>query len=436
MNPKLNYYAEVGKNQIYLTTAEEIKLVTEHKKLSISLLKLVLKNGKARQWLLDTYHELRKEGKSVAKLSANFNNGEQGRNASIEEEMISALEPVAFDPCDTTRYYRRHHELADVLFELSPSDSCIREMLSIQGETVNTSIILERIGEIEDRLMRSMLMAAHEIALRSSSNILSIDAMDAAQEVCLYFLDAIRKYNPDYRTAQGERVKLLTYAYNRASKLIQEWILNNSRLVRVPRSKMERILIVIKAYDTLVPCGVDLESLTHEANSILTERKGELTEVNTFSIKEVDGLIKILMSNYVHLDQPYNGNRYQSRANSVTIGEMLSDNEPSASDNLEEQDDKAQLIKVLQDGLTSLEYQIITLRYFHDPNDTMPRALADVSALLVSVYGSMNHIRSFSSANHARHWRRKYSRESIRKIEKSALDKLKDVKEVQSLWLD
>jgi RNA polymerase sigma factor (sigma-70 family) len=431
MNTKLYHYAEVGRNQVYLTAAEEIKLVTEYKKLSISLRKLVLKNGAARQWLLDTYHVVRREGKSVAKLSARFNNGEQGLNAAIEKEMIAALEPEKGDP-----YWYLVHRPADVMYELNLADWCISKMLKVQGETTETAVLLERISEIEDTLMRSMLMAAHEIALRSSSNILSIDSMDAAQEVCLYFLDAIRKYDPDYRTAQGERVKLLTYAYNRASKLIQEWILNNSRLVRVPRSKMERILIVIKAYDLLVPCGVDLEALTNESNNILTERKGTLTEANTFSIKEVDGLIKILMSNYVHLDQPYGGTRYHHRSNTVTIGEMLSDNEPSASDNLEEQDAKVQLIAMIQDRLTPLEYQIIMLRYFHDPSGTMPRALADVNELLMSVYGSMNSIRSIRSANHARSWRRKYSRESIRKIEKVALDKLKDVKEVQALWLD
>jgi DNA-directed RNA polymerase sigma subunit (sigma70/sigma32) len=423
MNPKLYHFAEVGRNQVYLTAEEEIKLVTEYKKLSISLRKLVLKNSDARQWLLDTYHRVRKEGKSVAKLSARFNNGEQGLNAAIEKEMIAALEPVKGDP-------------AEVMYELNLSDWCISEMLKVQGKTTKTDTLLERLGEIEDVLMRSMLMAAHEIAIQSSSNILSIDPMDAAQEVCLYFLDAIRKYDPDYRTAQGERVKLMTYAYNRASKLIQEWILNNSRLVRVPRSKMERILIVIKAYDTLIPCGVDLEALTNESNNILAERRGTLTETNTFTIKEVDGLIKILMSNYVHLDQPYGGTRYHHRSNSVTIGEMLSDDAASASYTLEVQDDKAQLIEMIQDRLTPLEYQIIMIRYFHKPIGTMPRALADVSELLTSLYGDMNCIRLLRSASHARSWRRKYSRESIRKIEKVALDKLKDVKEVQALWLN
>jgi DNA-directed RNA polymerase sigma subunit (sigma70/sigma32) len=195
-------------------------------------------------------------------------------------------------------------------------------------------------------------------------------------------------------------------------------------------------LIVITAYYTLIPCGVDLEALTNESNNILAERRGTLTETNTFTIKEVDGLIKILMSNYVHLDQPYGGTRYHHRSNSVTIGEMLSDDAASASYTLEVQDDKAQLIEMIQDRLTPLEYQIIMIRYFHKPIGTMPRALADVSELLTSLYGDMNCIRLLRSASHARSWRRKYSRESIRKIEKVALDKLKDVKEVQALWLN
>jgi RNA polymerase sigma factor (sigma-70 family) len=365
--------------------------------------------------VLDTYHRLRGEGKSVAKMSADFNNREQGLNATIEKDMIGALDPVFGDPAYTTRYFSLRHDTKSVMIGLNLADWCYSEMLKVQNSTEEIERLQEGIADIEDTLLRSMLMAAHEIALRSSSNILSIDAMDAAQEVCLYFLESIRKYDPDYRTAQDKRVKLLTYAYTRASNLIQEWIINNSRLVRVPRSKMERILMIVEAYDTLVPCGVDLVALTNEANNVLSTRKGEVTEANKFDIKEVDGLIKILMSNYVHLDQPYGGSRFHS---SVTIGEMLSDDEPSAADNLEDRDDTKQLIEILQSRLTTVEYQIIMLRYFHDPMDKVPKALTDVGELLVSVYDGKN-----------------YSRESIRKIEKSALDKLKDVKEVQALWL-
>ena len=54
----------------------------------------------------------------------------------------------------------------------------------------------------------------------------------------------------------------------------------------------------------------------------------------------------------------------------------------------------------MSDCLTDLEFKIIQLRYFHDPLDKVPKALTEVSGLLVSVYDGVD-----------------YSRESIRQIE-------------------
>ena len=162
-----------------------------------------------------------------------------------------------------------------------------------------------------------MLMAAQDIASKSASRILSIDEADAAQEVNLYFLESIRKYNPQYRTPQGERVKLCTYAYGRAERLLQEWVLTTSRLVRVPRSKMERILIIVKAYDSMDQNKINLVTLTDKSNDILKARKGELTVSNTFDVTEGDDLIKILLSGYIHLDQPFNKHQF-SRGNPLS----------------------------------------------------------------------------------------------------------------------
>ena len=47
---------------------------------------------------------------------------------------------------------------------------------------------------------------------------------------------------------------------------------------------------------------INLFTLAQEANKILTERK-KLTRNNAFDVDEVDDLIKILMSNYIHLQR-------------------------------------------------------------------------------------------------------------------------------------
>ena len=97
--------------------------------------------------------------------------------------------------------------------------------------------------------------------------------------------------------------------------------------------------------------------------------------------------------------------------------EMISIDGPSAEDMIQDQDGREQLLEAMNDCLTDLEFKIIQLRYFHDPLDKVPKALTEVSGLLVSVYGGVD-----------------YSRESIRQIEKSALAKLRNIREVQDLW--
>jgi RNA polymerase sigma factor (sigma-70 family) len=299
------------------------------------------------------------------------------------------------------------------IFEMNPSEYCYSEMEKLMPRTKILAKLQAKVAKIEDTLVRSMLMAAHEIANRSSSTILSIDEADAVQEVQVYILESIRKYDPEYRDKDGNRVKLCTYAYSRAERLVQEWILTNSRLVRVPRSKMGRILTVVKAYETLEDDDVNLYTLTSEANKLQRD-KCVLTDTNTFTIKEVDELIKILMSNYIHLDQPFNRH---NKANPTTIGEMISNNEPCVTELIQAQDKKEQLLELLHDNLDEIEFQIISLRYFHDPADRVPKALKEIGPLLVSVYGGMN-----------------YSRESVRKIEKSAMDKIKARWEIKRLW--
>ena len=397
------HYADVGRHQIYLTEKEEIKLVNNYWMMREQLHMYILSKNKCVRWFLDHYDSIKEEGRSVAKLSADFNPREKGAATAIEQKMTRLLKD-------------RRPPIEMALLSINLSEYCYSEMMKLMPSTKKLDRLVTEIHEIEDTLLRSMLMAAQDIASKSASRILSIDEADAAQEVNLYFLESIRRYNPHFRTPQGKRVKLCTYAYGRAEHLLQEWVLTTSRLVRVPRSKMERILIVVKAYDSMDQDTINLVTLAERANDILKTRKSALTKSNEFDVPEVDDLIKILLSNYIHLDQPFNKHQF-SRGNPLTIGEMLSDNSPSAEEHIQDQDSKEQLMEVMSDHLTDLEFKIIQLRYFHDPLDKVPKALTEVSKLLVSVYDGVD-----------------YSRESIRQIEKSALSKLRNIKEVQELW--
>lgn len=393
-------YHEVGKLQLHLTEEEEIALLSEYQQLRKTLHTYILSKKVCREWFIEKYKTTIDSGKSVSKLSAMFNPQIQGESSALTTSMNTSMSTG---------------NTADILYSMKISDDCYSEMSKLIHPPTETLVLLQdKIKGIEETLLRTMLKAAHEIAIRNSSTMLSIDAMDAAQEVNMYLLESIRKYDPEYRTPEGNRVKLVTYAYGRADRLLQEWILTTSRLVRVPRSKMERILIIVKAYENLMSDDINIEALTEESNNILEGRKGEDTLVSRFTMDEVDGLIKVLTSNYIHLDQPWN-RTLKSRPE--TIGDMIANDDLLADETVEVKRNKERLLSIMKDTLTETELQILTLRYFHDTTDKVPRALTDVSELLKSEYNG-----------------KEYSRESIRQIEKSAISKLKEVEEVQNLW--
>ena len=400
-------YEEVGKQQVYLTIEKEIELVNEYKSTRDELHKYVLSKKRCRDWFIEMYKELMGTGRSVAKLSRDFNPREKGESERVERWLIQNMNNYFYNHIDN-RNGLGSWNWEEMFFELRISDTCYNEMIKRMKPTKKLGVLRERLWEIEDTLLRSMLMAGHEIALRGVANVQSIDEKDATQETMIFLLESIRKYNPDYRTIQGQRVKLCTYAYGRAERLLKEWVLTTSRLVRVPRSKMERILIIVRVYNSMLEHEVNLEHITEEANKLLKQG------AKPFTIEEADDLIKILTSSYIHLDQPYNKH---NKANPTTIGEMLTKTEATAEDNTGDNRNREKLFKIMEEILTEVEQQILKLRYFHDPFSKVPRPHVEVSELLVSVYGG-----------------KEYSRESIRQIEAKALNKLRNVQGVQELW--
>lgn len=414
LNPSTQAYEDIGRNQVTLTEKEEIELVEAYQKEKDKLHGYILGRSRCTQHFIKMYKMTKVAKKSVAKLSADYNPRKAGHNAIIEDKFRRALDNLIV----RRRRIANRVYIPDVLGDLNLSDDVYAEMEQHLKPAAQLTAIKEEISRIENKLLCSMLMAGQEIAKRYASNLLGVDEADAGQQVGIYLLESIRRYNPDYRTPKGSRVKLCTYAYGRSEQLLKEWILTNSRLVRIPRSKMERILIVVKAYDALIPNDINLFTMTQGSNNIIKERynkkKKKLVARDLFTVDEVDGLIKILMSNYIHLDQPY---RRDNRSNTTTIGEMLSKEQPSAVDTIEEYDDRELLVELMSEHLEDVEFQIVMLRWFHDPTNKVPKALTDVSKLLVSVYGGTE-----------------YSRESIRLIEKAAITKLKDIEEVQRLW--
>jgi hypothetical protein len=64
-NHKNRQYEEVGRNQVYLTEGEEIRLVNEYTIARQKLRMYILSKRKCRQWYLDLYRQTKAEGRSA-----------------------------------------------------------------------------------------------------------------------------------------------------------------------------------------------------------------------------------------------------------------------------------------------------------------------------------------------------------------------------------
>jgi len=150
----------------------------------------------------------------------------------------------------------------------------------------------KNINEIDNILVLSTIKMAYEIALRYATNIPGIDIKDAIQEANEALIDAIRLYNPEKKGKDGLRIKFRTYAYIRAEYKVKDYIMNNSRLVRLPRSKLDDLFLLIEAIESLSP-----EDTIEELRIKLNEKGSNM------KIEEVYKSLELLQGIHTSLDQ-------------------------------------------------------------------------------------------------------------------------------------
>lgn len=149
-----------------------------------------------------------------------------------------------------------------------------------------------RLKEIDNRLVLSVIKLANELALRYASKIPGIDVKDAIQEANVALIDSIRLYNPNIRTKEGARIKFNTYVHYRTEYKIKEFIMNNSRLVRLPRGKLDDLFLLLGAVEDLGP-----EDTVEDLMEKMNKQGGNM------SIEEVYKSLELLQGVHTSLDQ-------------------------------------------------------------------------------------------------------------------------------------
>jgi len=392
------YYNDVSRTQHTLSDKEEYELFESYNLYKKQLHIFITKTPITIQQLKIFYFDLMAGGKSPAKLDSSYNAKKKGHNKQVSDRL-----QIAFLTGDFTKIsfsLLTYYKAAQALVE----PRHIKEFKALKTALLG----------IEEKILHSTLMAAIKIADRYASNIFGIEVKDAIQEANKGILESIEKYNPNYVREDGQRIKFITYAYKNATKKVKEYIMNQSRLVRLPRNKLEKIFLIIEATRRMTKPD-DILGLSQKANEILAERKERtlLTE-EKITEEEVNEAIELLGGNSIPLDYQ-NSFTGDESSRPKTLGDLLPDEKtPNPEEHLLIQSNKRDLIEECSRNLNDLEFTIIYYKYLQTGDE---RSLKEVQTQL-----------KLDNKN--------LSRERINQIKKTAFQKLKGSNKFKTLLME
>lgn len=215
-----------------------------------------------------------------------------------------------------------------------------------------------RLKEIDNILVLSAIKMANQIAFRYATKIPGIDVKDAIQEANEAIIDALNKYNPNTKSENGKRIKFATFAHYKAEFRVKEYIMNNSRLVRLPRSKLDELFLMINAIEALSP-----EDTIEELHVKVNELGGSM------KIEEVYKALELLQGIHTSLDQAVRNDsvgRDQTLKDIIPVPEEVlnSEQEMDRKMALEHLNNIVRIILTPYDDMT---YEVIFYRFL-DPS--------------------------------------------------------------------
>jgi RNA polymerase sigma factor (sigma-70 family) len=393
------YYRDISWNKLTLSEEEEVCLLEEFASLRRAIHDEIISSKMGQKYFKSSYDALISSGKSPAKLCRGFNSKKTQNN----QELNRKLEKIVKNP----------KTLPDELKKLGLSDLFLADAIrylnaptKIGQLTLKINKHHQRLLEIEEVLVSTALMAAQEIANKYSYSMLGLDKKDIVQEANLGLLEAIRRYDLGFKTDAGKRVKLITYAYYVMDKRIKDYIMQNSRLIRLPRSKLDRIFVLLEALANLKD-RPSIISLTREINFLLAKRKKK-----RLSSHQITEAFNLLRTNVISLDR----NIGTTSSQRVSLQDMIPDSSSgSPESNVTDLYSQENLLNILRNKLTLIEYRVILLRFLED-KFTLSRQ--EVKKLLLE------------------RWKTHMSQERIRQIEEQALEKLRNVPQLSNLLGD
>lgn len=414
------YYDTVGKHQVDLSEDEERALTDGLVTARKALRDLVL--GEPALWplILSIYTRYEQAGKSVARMGHGFNSAIEGRNKEIQRRIERAIEAIRKYNLNILDRDHLQAEAKRLLIEANLTNDILAECLRVMptvgllhdAKYTKALELTEEINSIQDKLICSCLKTARDVATRYGQAVFGVDESDAIQEANAGVVAAARLYDPSYRSASNKRVRFNTYAHECAIAYVKAFVMNSSRLVRIPKNRLHRMFIVMDTVQSMDQDRDDAEKVLIRVNQDIVQKAKDISgPAVPMDMDELSECLQLLNGNSVPLDFKIGR---PSDQKSKTIADMLPDYGPSSEDLADRRFAIDNIVTAIKNHLDPVEQEVISLRYFDKTFSAFRasglRTHEEVGKLMAPVVGRTKPL----------------SRERIRQIEAKALEKLKD----------
>jgi RNA polymerase sigma factor (sigma-70 family) len=369
-----SYYKEIQRMQVDLSPEKENQLVVRYDELRKEQHRLLLSNEHALRRLQHLFTIRNEDSKSVAKMLRSFNSKLKGHNAKLAGDLEHAFASGYSDAFDSISFaYWVYEDLYRHAFSNSDKLEAVRSEMR----------------EIEDTLVRSVLMAALNVARRRATGVFGVSIKDAVQKANIEMLEAVRAYDPN------KGVKFVTYAYSRAEGKVTELIMEQSRLIHLPRHKLDIIFLVVEASQRTV--SEDVEDILEQCN-IIRDKKSQ-SHVDQAAVEEA---LELMQGNAISLKAKHPTSTDQSKS----LEDFLADDKPTPEEALIEYNSRQVLLEKLAECLQPKYLAVIKGRYFQEDKPLSYQEIGD---------------------------RIQISRTQAKTIEKLALEKLKQIPDLREI---
>lgn len=335
---------------------------------------------------MQRYERVNSEGyntPSLAKLSAKYNSSIRGHNQKLADDIESHLQ-------DAIQSEDEQQAVNSLLAaDLSPTVYFNNDIFSIlevdYSQTAQDALQLrEEIQKIRENLVRCVLMAIAKIAsdkaegIRihkgfNSPTITSVSFADVMQEGIIIAFEYTLVYDRE------NKARWSSYAFSNVKAKLSDFISENTRIVSVPRTLVDRARPVIKAINLIG--SNDYEAVALLANKINAEQKQssvqrKLNRKELYTVEEIEKLVPIIqntseMSIDITVTDTEEGNR------EMTIGDLLGVSEDPIYDDVETKLIRDKLRRYLPTTMSPEHWEVLKIRWGFD--DGVARGLDETT---------------------------------------------------------